>query len=176
MHAWASLKYMYAYRSLHHISYYILHFHSFMVSVSPTRMHTVSPTLPHQCNSTNLMISTTPQTNNIHHTSTGGRTLANCKPTESYYVHTLVALGALQGLSLLLLAVVTIGWVCTCMSMKKREAKISTMTHIRYHKVTFLCACMSDKFMQIHQNGPLDKCMQILFIHSSALCIITYMT
>ena len=31
-----------------------------------------------------------------------------------------VALGALLGLSMLLLAVVTTGWVCTCVSMKKR--------------------------------------------------------
>ena len=31
-----------------------------------------------------------------------------------------VALGALLGLSMLLLAVVTTGWVCTCVSIKKR--------------------------------------------------------
>lgn len=30
------------------------------------------------------------------------------------------ALGALLGLSMLLLALVTTGWVCTCVSMKKR--------------------------------------------------------
>ena len=137
----------------HCITYHITYF-TFIVLWCLYLLHTctVSPTLPHQCNSTNLMISATPQTSNMHHTSTDGQSLANCKPTESYYVHTLVAFGALQGLSLLLLAVVTTGWVCTCMSMKKREAKIST-THIRYHKATFLCACMSDKFVEIHQNG-----------------------
>ena len=128
------------------------------------------------------MISATPQTNNIQHQppspTTDGQTLANNKPVESYHcnIYPLVALGALQGLSLLLLTVVTTGWVCTCMSMKKREAKISSTTHIRYHKATFLCACMSDKFMQIRQNGPFDKFMQFLFIHSSVLCITTYMT
>ena len=31
-------------------------------------------------------------------------------------------------------------------------------------------------FMQICQNGPLDKFMQFLFMHSSALCIIMYGT
>ena len=30
-------------------------------------------------------------------------------------------LGALLGLSMLLLAVVITGWICTCVSMKKRE-------------------------------------------------------
>ena len=31
-----------------------------------------------------------------------------------------------------------------------------------------------EKFMQICQNGPIDKFMQFLFMHSSALCIVTY--
>ena len=33
---------------------------------------------------------------------------------------------------------------------------------------------VSDKFMRIHQNGPLDKFMQFLFMHSSILCIVMY--
>ena len=127
----------------HCITYHITYF-TFIVLCCLYLLHTctVSPTLPHQCNSTNLMINTTPQTNNMHHTSTDGQTLANCKPMESYYcnIYPLVTLGALLGLSLLLLTMVTTGWVCTCMFMKKREAKISSTTHIRYHKVTFLCA------------------------------------
>ena len=31
-----------------------------------------------------------------------------------------------------------------------------------------------EKFMQIHQNGPLDKFMQFLFMCSSTLCIVMY--
>ena len=31
-----------------------------------------------------------------------------------------------------------------------------------------------EKFMQICQNGPLDKFMRFLFMYSSALCIVTY--
>ena len=28
--------------------------------------------------------------------------------------------------------------------------------------------------MRIHQNGPLDKFMRFLFMHSSVLCIVLY--
>ena len=38
----------------------------------------------------------------------------------SSYKSIAAALGALLGLSVLLLALVTTGWVCTCVSMKKR--------------------------------------------------------
>ena len=31
-----------------------------------------------------------------------------------------------------------------------------------------------EKFMQICQNGPLDKFMRFLFMRSSTLCIVTY--
>ena len=96
-----------------------------ILSASPI----VSPTLPHQHNMSNPITSTTPQTNIPPNPSTASRTLAT-KSMELNYVP-LVALGALLGLSLLLLAVVTTGWVCTCVSMKKREAKVSS-THTRY--------------------------------------------
>ena len=33
---------------------------------------------------------------------------------------------------------------------------------------------LCDKFMQIHQNGPLDKFMRLLFMCSSTLCIVSY--
>ena len=94
--------------------------HIYIVFASPT----VSSTLPHQYNMANPVISTTPQTNIPPSPSTASQTLVdksmelNCVP--------LVALGALLGLSLLLLAVVTTGWVCTCVSMKKREARMSS--------------------------------------------------
>ena len=37
----------------------------------------------------------------------------------------IAALGALLGLSMLLLAVVTIGWICTCVSIKKHRREKS---------------------------------------------------
>ena len=104
---------------------------TFIVSASPT----ASSTLPHQCNMANPVISTTPQTNIPPSPSTASRTLAT-KSVELNYVP-LVALGALLGLSLLLLVVVTTGWVCTCVSMKKREAKVSS-THTRYARIAGL--------------------------------------
>ena len=149
---WQTYNTLRAYRSLAD-KYFT--FIVYAVCIYPT--HTVSLTLPHQSNYPNSMISATPQTNNIQHQppspTTDGQTLANNKPVESYYcnMYPLVALGALQGLSLLLLAVVTTGWVCTCMSMKKREAKINSMTQIRYNKVTFLCARVTNscKFVKM---------------------------
>ena len=38
----------------------------------------------------------------------------------------ILVLAALLGLSVLLLAVVSIGWVCTCLIMKKREISLSS--------------------------------------------------
>ena len=95
---------------------------TFILSASPT----VSSTLPHQWNMPNPVISTTPQTSIPPSLSIASRTLVT-KSVELNYV----PLGALLGLSLLLLAVVTTGWVCTCVSMKKREAKMSSI-HNRY--------------------------------------------
>ena len=110
-----------------------MHAYKLLLSIS---LHycTVSATLPHQCNYINPMTSATPQPNTQYHVpspSTESQTLASdCKPLENYQ-YPLVALGALQGLSLVVLALVTTGWVCTCRSMKKREARESSIC-IRY--------------------------------------------
>ena len=96
-----------------------LHF-NFTASAYPT----VSPTLPCQCNMANPMISVTSQTDIP---SLLPQTLT--KSVQNYVPVT--ALGALLALSMVLLAMVTTGWVCTCISMKKREAKQSS-THTRF--------------------------------------------
>jgi hypothetical protein len=104
----------------------LLHFIIILLIVS------VSSTLPHliQWNTTNSMTGTTPRAGTQCRTpspSTDSPTLhtTDCKPLE-YYQYPLAALGALQGLSLVILALVTTGWVCTCRSMKKREARKSS--------------------------------------------------
>ena len=96
-----------------------LHF-NFTVSAYPI----VSPTLPCQCNMANPVISVTSQTD--------VPTLVPQTMTKSVQNYVpVVALGALLALSMVLLAMVTTGWVCTCISMKKREPKKSS-SHTRY--------------------------------------------
>ena len=99
-------------------------------------MHTISPTFSHKANNTNSMTSATLQTNIqcrrncVPSPSTDSQTLVTCKSVENYLVP-LAALGGLLGLSLLLLAVVITGWVCTCRSMRKKEARKNSK-HTRY--------------------------------------------
>ena len=47
------------------------------------------------------------------------------KSAQTTCMNSAVALGALLALSVLLLAVVTIGWVCTCLITKKRQSPIN---------------------------------------------------
>ena len=98
---------------------YIIVYLTFTVPASPE----VSPTLPCQYNNmTDPTTSVTPQT---YIPSLAPQTL-----TKS--VVSVTALGALLVLSLLLLTMVTTGWVCTYISMTKREAKKNS-THTRYY-------------------------------------------
>ena len=70
-------------------------------------------------------------------TSTPSLSMANQTPAKSVMTSVtvpIVVLGALLGLFAILLAVVTTGWVCTCVAIKKKEAKRS-QTHTRYKHV-----------------------------------------
>ena len=74
----------------------------FLVSVSPTCSSIVS----HQCNKAKPT-SATPQMSKLSLSSqTSVQSMENSVPV--------IALGALLAFSVMLLAVVTIGWVCTC--------------------------------------------------------------
>ena len=71
-------------------------------------------------------------------TATTTQTLARlpseeCSPTNklSTQISTVATLGTLVGLLILLLTVVTMGWVWTCLVMKKREGMNNTSTKAR---------------------------------------------
>ena len=83
----------------------------FLVSVSPTCSSIVSC----QCNKTKPTTSTTPQMSKLSLSNqTSVQSMENSVPV--------VALGALLAFSVMLLAVVTIGWVCTCINVKNKLA------------------------------------------------------
>ena len=87
----------------------------FLVSVSPTH----SSTLPHQCNEAKPTTScTTPQMSTTNYRLQSQTPIKSVKIGESV----LALIGALLGLSVVLLAVVTTGWVCTCVYMKSKLA------------------------------------------------------
>ena len=84
----------------------------FLVSVSPTCSSIVSC----QCNKTKPTTSTTPQMSKL---SLSSQTSVQSIRENSVPV---VALGALLAFSVMLLTVVTIGWVCTCINVKNKLA------------------------------------------------------
>ena len=87
----------------------------FLVSISPTH----SSTLPHQCNEAKSATScTTPQMSTTNYRLQSQTPVKSVKTGESV----LALIGALLGLSVVLLAVVTTGWVCTCVYMKSKLA------------------------------------------------------
>ena len=117
-----------------------------------TASPTCSPTVPYHCNKAEKTTCVTPQTSTPRLSmvsqipaksvmisvpvtllkNTPSLSMASQTPAKS--VMNGVVLGALLGLSVVLLALVTIGWVCTCVAMKKKEAKKS-QTHTRYKHV-----------------------------------------
>ena len=86
---------------------------------------------------------TTSSTQLVTDYATSNLSIASIQPMERQSLGNLAAntlpvliLGALLALSILLLLIVTTGWVCTCVSMKKRKVKKSScFVQSRYYNI-----------------------------------------